>query len=289
MATSPASSEPTLAGRLLDRVPAPALFVVGATSMYLGAALAVEMFAVMPAPGVAWLRTVGAALVLLAWRRPWRGQWDRQRLLLVAAFGTALAAMNLSFYLAIERLPVGTAVAIEFLGPIVVAAAGSRSRRQVTALVLAIGGIALLADVQWAGSPAGVGFALLAAGFWALYILLGSAVARRGGGVDSLAVGMALGAIAIAPIAAPGATPALADAALLATGLSLGVLSNAVPYALDQVVLRRVGPSTFALLIALLPATAAVVGYLVLGQVLAAAEIAGVGLVVVAVAVRGAR
>lgn len=272
---------------LLDRVPAPLLFVAGAISMYVGAALAVLTFQAVPAPGVAWLRVVGAAAILLAWRRPWRGEWSRQRLWLVTAFGSALAAMNVSYYLAIERLPLGTATAIEFLGPVVVAATGSRSRRQVAALVMAVGGVALLADVQWQGSPAGVGFALLAAGFWALYITLGTKVAGLGAGVDSLAAGIALGALVIAPLGLPSALPAFGDVGVLALCLSLGLLSNAIPYALDQVVMRKVPASTFALLVSLLPATATVIGLVVLTQVPVPAEALGIGLVVAAVAIRG--
>lgn len=274
---------------LLDRMPAPLLFVVSAISLYTGAALAVVTFSAVPAPGVAWLRVVGAAAILLAWRRPWRGAWTRQRLWLTAAFGSSLAAMNLSYYLAIERLPMGTATAIEFLGPIVVAAAGSRSRRQVAALVMAGGGVALLADVQWQGSPSGVGFALLAAGFWALYITLGTRVAMLGKGVDSLAAGMFFGAVAIAPVGVPLSGPAFADVRLLGLCLGLGLLSNALPYALDQVVMRKLRASQFALLVSLLPATAAVTGLVLLGQVPVPAEAVGILAVVAAVALRSWR
>lgn len=276
-----------VAFQALDRLPAPLLFVTGAISIYVGAALAVNTFASVPAPGVAWLRVVGAAGIMLAWRRPWRGEWGVRRFWLTAAFGSALAAMNLSYYLSIERLPMGTAVAIEFLGPVVVAAAGSRSRRQVAALVIAVGGVALLADVQWQGSPSGVGFALLAAGCWALYITLGAKVAALGDGIDSLAAGFALGAVAIAPVAAPFSGPAFTDAGLLLLCLSLGLISNVIPYALDQVVMRKVPPSIFALLLSLLPATAAVIGLIMLGQVPVTLEAVGILLVVIAVAVRG--
>ena len=266
----------------LARLPAPLLFMVGAVSQYVGAAIAIGLFAVLPAVGVGWLRIVGAAGVMLAWRRPWRGAWTRRRLLLVAAFGTALAAMNLCFYLAVERLPLGTAVAIEFLGPIAVAAAGTRGRRNAMALALAVAGVALLADVQLRGSPSGVAFALAAAGLWAAYILLGSRV----DGVDGLAAGMALGALIVAPVAGPAAAPAFADAGLLLTCVAVGVLSSALPYALDQIVLRRVPAAHFALLLALLPATAAAVGLIALGQVPTPAEAIGIALVIAAVATR---
>ena len=170
-------------------VPAPLLFVGGAVSQYVGAAVAVRSFDTVGALGATALRAVGAAAVLAAWRRPWRSAAVSGARLLVAAFGLALTAMNLSFYLAAERLPLGTAVAIEFLGPVAVAAAGTRSRRDLLALALAGGGVALLADVRWAGSPAGVGFALLAAALWAVYIVLGHEVAATGAGVDGLAAG----------------------------------------------------------------------------------------------------
>lgn len=273
--------------RLLDRVPAPLLFVAAAVSMYVGAALAVRLFEVVPAPGVAWLRLVGASAVLLAWKRPWRLQRTRRQWLLVGAFGSALAAMNVSYYLAVARLPLGTATAIEFLGPVAVAAAGTRSRRQVVALVMAVGGVALLADVRWQGSPSGVAFGLLAAALWAVYILLGKKVAEEGAGIDSLAAGTAIGTLVIAPIGLPSAAPAFGSLPLLLVASGIGLLSNVVPYALDQVVMRKVTAATFALLLSLLPATAAVVGFVVLGQVPVGAEMAGILLVVAGVATRG--
>jgi inner membrane transporter RhtA len=177
-------------------------------------------------------------------------------------------------------------VAIEFLGPVVVAAAGTRSRRDLAALALALGGVALLADVRWAGSPAGVGFALLAAALWAAYIVLGHAVAGTGAGVDGLAAGSALGALALLPIGAPAIAPALDRPGVLAAGLGVGVLSSVVPYALDQVVLARMGRSAFALLLSLLPATATAVGLVALGQVPTLGEAIGIGLVVLGVATR---
>jgi inner membrane transporter RhtA len=291
----------------VDAAPAPLLFVAGAVSQYAGAAIAVLLFAAVPAAGVAWLRVVAAAVFLAAWRRPWRDGWSAlrppappaspagvaagrrgsaARVALVVAFGAALAGMNLTFYLAIERLPLGTTVAIEFLGPIVVAAAGTRTRRDLGALLLALAGVALLAEVERGGSPAGLAFAFAAAALWAAYIVLGARVAGGGHGTDGLAAGMVAGAVVIAPLAAPPALPALTDPALAAACLSVGVLSSVVPYALDQRVLTRLSPGRFALLLSLLPATAAVVGALVLGQVPAPVEALGIALVVAAVAVR---
>ncbi|MEZ5262567.1 MAG: hypothetical protein R2755_12530 [Acidimicrobiales bacterium] len=152
---------------------APALIMAGAVTQYLGAALAVHAFATLGAAAVAWLRVAWSAALLLAWRRPRRRAFDRSRLRTLAAFGTALAVMNLAFYLAIDRLPLGTAVAIEFSGPISVAALGSRRRRDLLAVVLAGAGVVLLADVQWQANALGVLFALGAAAMWAGYIVWG--------------------------------------------------------------------------------------------------------------------
>lgn len=272
-------------------LPAPALFVLGGTSLYAGAALGVLLFDDLAPAGVAWLRTVGAAVVLLAWRRPGRGAWRGQRLLLAGVFGVVTAGMNVVFYEAIARIPLGTAVAIEFLGPVAVAAAGSRRPRDGLALLLAVAGVVLMADVQLSASPAGLAFVLCAAALWAGYIVLGKRVsdggARRGGsGLDDLAVGMAVAAVLLSPLALT-TGPAWGSPTLLSLGLGVGVLSSVVPYALDQVVLARVGRARFALLLALLPATAAVVGLLVLRQVPAPLEALGIVAVVAAVAVSG--
>ena len=272
----------------LDRLPPQALFVLGAISQYVGAALAVLLFASVPAAGVAWLRVVAAAAVLVAWRRPWHTAWSRQRLRLVAAFGIALALMNLCFYLAIDRLPLGTAVAIEFCGPIAVAALGSRTGRDLLALALALAGVLALADVHIAGSPLGFALAAGAGVFWAAYIVLGHRVAADAGirPQDGLALAMAIGAVALAPALVVPAVPALVDPLLLAACLAVGVASSVVPYALEQIAMRRLPRARFALLLALLPATAAVIGAIVLGQVPGLVEAAGIALVVVAASLR---
>lgn len=267
-------------------VPAPVLFVIGGSSMYLGAAVAVLLFEQLAPSGVAWLRMLGAALVLLAWRRPGRAAWRGRRLLLAGAFGLATALMNIAFYEAIARLPLGTAVAIEFCGPVAVAAFGSRTRRDAAALLLAAAGVVLIADVQLTGSPIGFVLALVAAAFWAAYILLGKRVALGGNGLDDMTVGFVVAAVLLTPLAA-GTGPAWSSPTLLLLGVGVGVLSTVVPYALDQIVLRRVGQARFALLLALLPATASVVGLLVLAQVPRPLEAIGIVAVVAAVALRG--
>lgn len=276
----------TPGGAAARRMPAEAWFVGGAVSMYLGSALAVSVFDRVDVLGVAWLRIVGAAVALCAWRRPWRVLWTRRRLVLVATFGLITSAMNTAFYLAIDELPLGTAVAIEFLGPIAVVAVLSRTPRNLAALVLVASGVALVSGVQWDGSPGGVAWALTSAALWAGYIVFGSRVAGEGAGLDGLAVGLAIGAVALAPLGAPRAGPALGSIDLLVVCLGVGVLSNAVPYGLDQFVLRRVSAERFALLLSILPVTAVVIGALLLGQVPTPVEGVGIAAVVVALGLR---
>jgi inner membrane transporter RhtA len=268
-------------------VPAPALFVVGGVAMYLGAALAVGLFAWLPPSTVAVLRLVGAAAVLVAWRRPPAAAWRGGRLARAAAFGLATGLMNVAFYEAIARLPLGTAVALEFCGPVAVAAVASRRPRDVAAVCLAALGVLLIADVRWSATPAGVAWALAAAALWAAYIVLGARVATAGNGVDDMAVGFAAAAVLLAPLLlVPPGPGALVAPDVLVLGLGVGVLSSVVPYGLDQVVLRRVGRARFAVLLALLPATATVVGLVTLAQVPGRTEALGIAAVVAAVALR---
>lgn len=256
--------------------------------MYLGAAVAVRLFDAATPAGVAWLRCLGATIVLLVWRRPGKDAWRGRKLLLAGAFGVVTAAMNVVFYAAIARLPLGTAVALEFTGPVVVAAFGSRSRRDIVALVLVAAGVVCIADVKFAGSPLGVMFALGAAAAWAGYIVLGNRVASIGGvgsGIDSLAVGFTVATVLLSPLAW-GTGRVWGDPKLLLLGLGVGLLSTVVPYALDQIVLRRIGRAVFAVLLALLPVTATAIGFLALGQIPLALEGIGIVTVVVGVALR---
>ncbi|MFE6921219.1 DMT family transporter [Nocardia sp. NPDC057663] len=267
----------------------PLVFVVAATSQYVGAALGVFLFDTTEPATVAWLRAAAAGVALLAWRRPWRSRWTRRGIAVAAGFGIVTVSMNIVFYEAIARIPLGTAVAIEFLGPVAVATLGSRRARDLLAVVLVAVGVVLLAGVQLDVEPVGVGFAVASAVLWAGYILVGKRVADAGDGQDSLAVGMTAAAVLLAPFVL---IPQVAiDASVFADprtwllGLGVGVLSSAVPYALDQVVLTAVGRARFALLLALLPATAAVVGALALSQRLTVPELAGIALVMLALTV----
>jgi inner membrane transporter RhtA len=270
---------------LVHRVPAPVLFALGGMSMYVGAAIAVLLFDELAPATVAWLRLLAAATVLVLWRRPGSAAWRGRPLLLAALFGLVTAVMNIAFYESMARLPLGTAVAIEFCGPVLVAAAGSRTVRDLAALVLAALGVGLIADVQWSGSRDGVLLAMAAAALWAVYIVLGKRLAGGGTGLDGLAVGLVVATVLCSPLAL-GSGPVWSSPRLLALTVGMGVLASAVPYALDQVVLRRVGRARFALLLALLPASASVVGLVALGQVPRPLEAVGIVAVVGAVLLR---
>ncbi|MVU82666.1 EamA family transporter [Nocardia sp. ET3-3] len=255
--------------------------------------MGVHLFGTVEPATVAWLRAAAAGVALLAWRRPWRGTWTRRTVVVATGFGVVTLAMNIVFYEAIARIPLGTAVAIEFLGPVAVATLGSRRARDFLAVALVIAGVYLLAGVSSDARPAGVGFALLAAALWAGYILLGKRVADAGSGLDALAVGMAAAAALLAPILVARqlvlSPTAFADPSTWLLGVGVGVLSSAVPYALDQLVLREVGRARFALLLALLPATAAVIGAITLSQSPSLPESLGIALVMAALTVSATR
>ncbi len=289
----------------MGRVPAPVLFVGSGLAQYVGAAIAVGLFAVAGARETAWLRILAAALVLLAWRRPWRLRWTGRALRAAVVFGFVLTAMNIAFYLAIEHLPLGLAVAIEFAGPVAVAAVTGRARERWGGL-LAAAGVVVLSGAVLAGRTArdarageaasgdavvGLVWILLAAALWAGYVVLGRRVARdaAGHGIASLAVGMGAGALVFAPFFARSALPELVDWRFTLAILGVGVLSSVIPYAVEQLVLRRVTAATFAVLLALLPATAAVVGAVWLRELPTWPELAGITLVCAAITLTSRR
>lgn len=272
----------------------PQLYFVGsAVFHYLGPAFAVLLFARVEPLGVAWLRIASAALVFALWRRPWR-VWpdlDRPTRLLLGAWAAVLAVMNSCFYLAIDRLPLGTVAAVEFLPVIAVAALGTRTGRNAVALVLAVAGVAVLSDVRLVAEPLGFAFAAANAVLFALYIVLGHRVAQTPAvrGIDGLALAMLIAAVIALPLGLADAAPAFADPVLLAAGVGVGVTSSVVPYVCDQLAMARLTRSAYALMVALLPATATVIGVVVLLQIPTVVEVLGVGLVVAGVALHRER
>ena len=231
-----------------------------------------------------------------AWRRPWR-LWPRlttRQKWVLAGLGAVLAVMNSVFYLACDRLPLSTVGAIEFLGTVLLAVAGARTRRNLLALVLAVGGVALLTDIRLAGEPAGFAFAFANCALFMLYVVLGHRIANEGPagpagpaltGIDQLAAAMLLAMIAATPFGLAGALPAFSHPAWLLWGAGVGLCSSVIPYVTDQLAMARLPRATFALMLALLPAAATVIGLVVLRQVPTGADLAGVGLVVAGVAV----
>jgi inner membrane transporter RhtA len=272
-----------------ERVPPHLYFVVSAVFHYLGPAFAVLLFARVDVLGVAWLRIASAALVFALWRRPWRAfaKLDRSGRRLLVAWGAVLAVMNACFYVAIDRLPLGTVAAIEFLPVIALAALGARSMRNALALVLAVPGVYLLTGVQLEGEPLGVALAFANALLFAAYIVLAHRVARHGAlsGIDGLAASMLIAAVVVTPIGGWEVLPALADPVALLAGVGVGLCSSVIPYVSDQLAMRRLPRATYALMVSLLPATATVIGIAVLAQVPSWVEVAGVALVIAGVAV----
>ncbi|MET0512537.1 MAG: EamA family transporter [Thermoleophilaceae bacterium] len=276
-----------------ERVPPHLYFVVSAVFHYLGPAFAVLLFARVAVLGVAWLRIAAAALLFSLWRRPWRVLRDADdpgRRLLVA-WGAVLAVMNCCFYLAIDRLPLGTVAAIEFLPVIVLAAFGARTARNAAALALAVPGVYLLTGVRIEGEALGIAFAFANAALFAVYIVLAHRVSRleEMSGVDGLAASMLVAAAAVTPLAGWAALPALGDPVALAAGIGVGISSSVIPYVSDQLAMRRLARSTYALMVSLLPATATVIGIVVLAQMPSVAELLGVSLVILGVALHRER
>ena len=272
---------------LTDSASPEVLFIVAAVSQYLGAALAFSIFDNLGTSTVATLRVLGAALILILLRRSWRRSLKDLDMFWTSSFGIVLAGMNLCFYLAIDNLPLGNAVAIEFLGPIAVAAAGHRSARNLVALIVASLGVLLLAQVTSEGTVTGVLFALAAGTLWGFYIVLGSKVARTGAHLDGLGIGMLIGGLAIFPSSLHTIDRAFDSPLLMLVALSTGVLGNVIPYGIDQLVFRRISKTRFAFLQSLLPATAACVGILVLRQKTSIGELVGISLIIFAIGLRG--
>ena len=271
---------------LLDRFSPEALFVFSGISQYSGAVIAVSLFDDVRPATIAWLRVIGAAIVLLA--ITWRSQrgWTRREVYAAMLFGTATALMNVTFYFAIERIDLGKGVVIEFIGPITVAAAFTRTRRNTMALLLAVIGVVVLSGVEIDAEPLGLVFIFAASAMWAAYILIGRHVASFDRGAAGLALGMVFGALVLTPLGAPGSSVVWHTPAWLVAGLAVGVLSNVVGYGIDQHVLRRVPVRRFALLLALLPVTAMLVGFIALDQTPSVIDLCGAALVITGVLIQ---
>jgi len=276
-----------------DRLPPQAWFLVSAVFHYLGPSFAVLLFARLAPVGVAWLRIASAGVIFALWRQPWRvfaplAPRDQG---VIVALGTVLAAMNIAFYEAIARLPLATVGAIEFLGPIAIAAAGVRTRRNFTALLLAVAGVSVLTDVRLAGQPLGYVFAFANCALFAGYILLGHRISAGGAGmsgVDRLGAAMLVASAAALPFGLGEVLPAFSDLMLMAAAVGVGVSSSVIPYVCDQLAMHRLPRASFALLLSLLPASAALIGFLVLRQVPRPAEVLGILLVIEGVALHQA-
>jgi inner membrane transporter RhtA len=270
---------------VLGAFPSPALVVLAVVSTQLSAAIAKHLFAHIGPLGTVWLRVGFSALMLVAIFRPHVRGHSRRDLLLAAAFGLSLSFMNLFFYEAIDRIPLGIAVTIEFVGPLGVAVIGSRRALDGVWVVLAAIGIVLLADPGSGSVDAlGVLYALLAGLMWGTYILLSARVGRVFQSGSGLAIGMAVGAVAIMPFGVAGAGGDLLDARWLATGAALALLSSAIPYTLELEALRRLPEHVFGILMSMEPAVAALVGFLVLGQDLSLRDVVAIAAVACACA-----
>jgi inner membrane transporter RhtA len=248
------------------KVPAPLYVIGGVASTQVGGAIATTLFDDLGPTGTVLLRTLFAAIVLVLLWRPRVGGRSRSDLALVAAFGLALAAMNLTFYEAIDRIPLGIAVTIEFVGPLAVAVGGSRRALDGLWVVLAAAGILLLAHGGEHVNTTGVGFALLAGACWAAYILLSARTGRVFPGGSGLALAMGLGTVVLLPVGIAGAGSALVQPGLLAAGAGVAMLSSAIPYSLELAALRRMPTRVFGILLSLEPAMAALAGFVILGQ-----------------------
>ena len=235
---------------------------------------------------MAWFRVIGATIALLAVSRRWWAGWTREQLKAAALFGIVTALMNTFFYLGIERIELGKGVTIEFIGPILVAAVTTRSVRNGVALAFAACGVVVLGGVEVDENLDGLIFILLASALWAGYIVLGSRVARLDRGVAGLGVGLAIGALVITPIGAPGSADVWTSPRLLSLCLLVGVFSTAIGYGIDQFTLRRIPIRRFSVLLALLPVTAVLIGWIALGQRPSPLDLAGVSLVLIGVLVQ---
>ncbi len=277
---------------MAERVPPITWFAVSAVFHYLGPAFAVLLFPAVGVLGVAWLRIASAALLLAPVAKPWRAlrAWDRRDWFLRAALGATLAAMNATFYLALDRLPMSLVAAIEFVGIVALALFGLRSRRNLLALALTVGGVLLLIEFTWSDDLLGLAWAVANGLLFVAYVVLGHRLAARGasGGVAGLGAAMTIAMLFALPFGLGEALNVLDRPLLILAGIGVGLCSSVIPYICDQLAMSRLPRASFALLLAILPASATLIAALVLAQIPSPRDLIGLGLVMLGVALHKA-
>lgn len=268
--------------RLPDRIPAVWLVITGIISVQVGAAIAKDLFDLVPPTAMVWLRLITSAVILLLVARPRLTEHSGRDWLIVLGFGVSLLVMNWAIYQSFARIPLGIAVTIEFLGPLTVAVIGSRRLTDLIWVALAAMGVALLGLSRATLTLAGVGFALLAALGWAFYILLSAQTGRRWPGISGIAIASMVGAIVLAPPAIVEAGSQMLNPTILALGFVIGLLSSVIPYSFELIALRRIPPRVFSILMSLEPAAAALAAMIVLGEFLSLVQWLAMGCVVIA-------
>jgi inner membrane transporter RhtA len=264
-------------------------FVISAIFHYLGPSFAVLLFPSIGVLGVAWFRIASAAVIFILFTQPWKTfrAANQEGVILLWLLGACLALMNSTFYLAIDRLPLSLVAAIEFVGTIVIALWGLRSTANFIALFLAVTGVFILTNVRWSSDPLGLVYAIINGLLFMTYVVLGHRIARQGAGegVGRLGAAMTAAFVVVMPIGFTQAIAAFSHPILILAGVGVGICSSVIPYVCDQLAMSRLPRSTFALMLALLPATATIIGAVVLGQIPTLRDVVGVSLVMVGVAI----
>ncbi|MEM8878295.1 MAG: EamA family transporter [Pseudomonadota bacterium] len=285
----PRQDSPAAFDRASNMLPPHAWFAVSAVFHYLGPSFAVLLFPVVGVLGVAWFRIASAALIFVPLTRPWQTirQADGRTRLLLFGLGACLAVMNTTFYLALDSLPMSLVAAMEFVGTIGVALYGLRTLRNGAALLLAVSGVFILIDAKWASDPLGLFWAAANAALFVGYIILGHKAAEGGasGGVERLGAAMAIAFVILMPIGFVEAVKAFGMPLVVLAGIGVGLCSSVIPYICDQLAMSRLPRESFALMLALLPATATIIAAIVLAQVPSLRDLAGIALVMIGIAI----
>lgn len=272
-----------------EKNPPHAWFSISAIFHYLGPSFAVLLFPAIGVLGVAWFRIASAALIFAPFTKPWKTLIEAETQLrwLLIGLGICLAVMNTSFYLALDRLPMSLVAAMEFIGTIGIALYGLRTYRNAFALILAIIGVFILIDVKWVTDPLGLFWASLNAALFVGYIILGHRAAESGAdtGVERLGAAMFIAFFILMPIGFAEAIRAFGMVNLVLAGIAVGICSSVIPYICDQLAMSRLPRASFALLLALLPATATIIAAVVLAQIPTPKDVIGIGLVMIGIAV----